>query len=211
LSGGYTPQLLCRLVLANGRRVVLKAAAASTDAPGQMDWISGRIDWATVLRAEIRAYRVLPMLAAGQPEILADFEEAGWVALLLEDLSNAARIASWTGATVDLVACDLAAMHAVTYQTSPPPGLNGSLLMEPFFDRIAARGRKLGNLPSAWDTPATWARLNEACRVGVAAMEAGFTNVPYGVIPNRLDRVVNGRTPQREYRAELRHDRTGLV
>jgi len=31
------------------------------------------------------------------------------------------------------------------------------------------------------------------------------------LIPNRLDRVVNGRTPQREYRAELRHDRTGLV
>jgi hypothetical protein len=53
LSGGYTPQQLRLLTLADQRTAVLKAA--SPQEPG------ASLDWTNVLRDEIRAYRgILP-------------------------------------------------------------------------------------------------------------------------------------------------------
>lgn len=182
LDGGYTPQLLCRLRLDDGRSAVLKAAWRSAEAPGVVDWASGRVDWAAVLRAEARAYRATPMLRPWQPEIFGDVEEAGWVALALEDLSGAARVTSWTDTALEIVARDLAAMHAATIDVSSPPELAGDPLMEPYFDQIQARGRYVGQLPATWATPDGWAWLDLACRAGREAMEDGFAGVPQCVI-----------------------------
>lgn len=182
LDGGYTPQLLCRLTLADRRRAVLKAAARSADAPGVVDWASGRVDWASVLLIEARAYRALPMLRPWQPEIFGDVEESGWVALLMEDLSSADRVTAWADATLGIVARDLAAMHAATADTSPPPELTGDSLMELYFDQILSRGRRPGKLPASWGTRDGWAWIDLACKAGREAEETGFTDIPQCVV-----------------------------
>lgn len=181
LRGGFTPQRLYRLLLADGRSAILKAAPPNPAAQGVIDWATGKIDWSSILRQEVRAYEALRVLAPWQPAFLRAFERVGWVALLLEDLAAATPIPRWTDATVDIVARDLAALHAAT-RDEPPTGLGPDTLVEPFFDKILARGRRLGRLPPTWDGAAGWAWLEQACHVGATAMATGFGDVPAAVV-----------------------------
>lgn len=182
VRGGYTPQRLCRLHLADSRTAILKAAPPNLAAPGIIDWATGIVDWSAILRQEVQAYEALRVLAPWQPAFLGAFEHIGWVALLLEDLAAATPLTRWTDATVEIVARDLAALHAAPRDGPPPSGLAPDTLMEPFFNQILARGRRLGCLPAAWDVAAGWAWLEQVCHVGAAAMAAGFDDVPMAVV-----------------------------
>lgn len=170
LQGGYTPQLLHRLLLADGRTVVLKAAPPGP--PGAAP------DWPAVLVGEIQAYRALCSLAPWQPRRFGDFTMDGWVALLLEDLSDAQRVPPWSPTFVELAATELGRMHDVTASQPSHAGIATTPTPPEFFTRIAARGHCLGELPAYFETPAWWDWLAAACRIGDEALQAGWLAGP---------------------------------
>lgn len=154
LAGGYTPQSLCRLELADARTAVLKAAPPQSD-PEQ------KTDWQEILRREIGVYKNMPHFAPWRPAFLGDFEAGGWVALLLEDLSDARRVPPWTAETISACARGLAEMHTATLSSGPPDaGLRGEVLRR--LTQIREAGRQLGDLPTPADAEAWWHWLDAA-------------------------------------------------
>ncbi|HVF56888.1 MAG TPA: phosphotransferase [Pyrinomonadaceae bacterium] len=174
LVGGYTPQRLCRLVLADGRSAVLKAAGPNEDAAQSGDSVTQQvIVWTEVLRKEISVYRDTPHLARWRPLFLGSFEENSWVALLLEDLSGAGRVPPWTAEAIGETARGLAEFHAATLGGSSE---RKTVLCEDtlrLFARIRERGRHAGDLPANWDTDAWWNWLASAADAGEATFAAG--------------------------------------
>jgi len=103
IDGGYTPQVVSRLLFANGETLVLKAVP-----PASLD---ARLDWPGELQREIELYASHPELDRWRPELRAALANGGWRGLLMEDLGESLRPPPWTGAAVGSVAAGLAAMH----------------------------------------------------------------------------------------------------
>lgn len=169
LEGGYTPQQILRLRLDDGGSIVLKAA------PPSVAGVRGP-NWGETLKREIRAYRDLVELRDWMPLHLGDFMQDGWQVLLLEDLTGAERIASWSDRTIDLVARGLASMHRKTLGTAPASPHAS------FFDSIAERGRVIGDLPAGYDHPDWWEWLEEATAAGDLALRSLSDQTPRSLV-----------------------------
>jgi aminoglycoside phosphotransferase (APT) family kinase protein len=76
--------------------------------------VDARLDWPAELLREIDLYASRPELDPWRPRRLADFEAAGWRALLMEDLGSSLLESQWSERTIAAVAAGLAAMHAAT-------------------------------------------------------------------------------------------------
>jgi aminoglycoside phosphotransferase (APT) family kinase protein len=103
--GGFSPGLASRLLLADGRRVFLKAVSelANPDTPDMH-------------RREARIVAALPA-SAPVPRLLWSFDEAGWVALCFEDVDGRHPHQPWTMADLNLVIRALKAMSAALTPT----------------------------------------------------------------------------------------------
>lgn len=95
---GFSPGVASRLVLADGRRVFVKAVSesANPDTPG-------------IHRQEARILAALPE-AAPAPRLLWTHDEGGWVALGLEDIEGRHPYEPWTEEDLALVVAALAQM-----------------------------------------------------------------------------------------------------
>ena len=175
LAGGYTPQSLFRLKLADGRYVVLKAAPPAAASRAE-------IDWHEILRREIHVYREVPHLDRWRPRFFGDFEAKGWFGLLLEDLSNARRVPPWNDEEVETCARGLAEMHAATLEHTATLERAATLeeaaadtpLHEQAHSRFALireRAGQRGSLPQACDRPDWWRWIDEAARRGAALFD----------------------------------------
>jgi hypothetical protein len=98
---GFSPGLAARLVLADGRRAFLKAVheSANPDTPN-------------IHRREARIVAALPA-AAPVPKFLWSYDEAGWVALCLEDVDGRHPYEPWTESDLALVTRTLQDMARV--------------------------------------------------------------------------------------------------
>ncbi len=103
---GFSPGLAARLVLGDGRRFFLKAVseAANPDTPD-------------IHRREARILAELPAVAP-VPRLLWTYDEAGWVALCLEDIEGRHPAEPWTEEDLRLVISVLKKM-AVDLTPSP--------------------------------------------------------------------------------------------
>lgn len=163
LRGGYTPQALFRLHLADERRAVLKAAP-----PKESD--AQAVDWLEILRREIRVYRELPHFARWRPRFFGDFETGGWAALVIEDLSDARRVPPWTEEEIEACARSLAAMHATTLQDAPADPTLGRETRQRFA-LVRERSGQRGELPRSCASQAWWHWIDEAAARGVSLFD----------------------------------------
>ncbi len=97
---GFSPGLASRLLLADGRRVFLKAVheSANPDTPG-------------IHRREARILSALPA-SVPAPRLLWTYDEEGWVALCLEDVDGRHPREPWTEEDLDLVVATYTRMAA---------------------------------------------------------------------------------------------------
>jgi len=95
---GFSPGVASRLVLADGRRVFVKAVSesANPDTPG-------------IHRREASILAALPATAPA-PRLLWSYDEGGWVALGLEDIEGRHPHEPWTEDDLSLVTAALAEM-----------------------------------------------------------------------------------------------------
>jgi hypothetical protein len=156
LHGGFTVQSNCRLTLATGRRVVLKAAP-----PEPVSGLPGR-RWTELLAREIWVYQQVPQTRPWRPVWHGAVEGDGWRGLLLDDLSACHRVPPWTDAEIDALAEALAGIHAIPRPAGMPPDLIGRLGPQRFWDDIRARGRARGHLSPTMTTPDWWDWLERA-------------------------------------------------
>jgi len=98
--GGFSPGLASRLLLADGRRVFLKAVneLANPDTPDMH-------------RREAKIVSALPE-SAPVPRLLWTFDEGGWVVLCFEDVEGRHPHQPWTDSDLDLVVRTLREMSA---------------------------------------------------------------------------------------------------
>jgi aminoglycoside phosphotransferase (APT) family kinase protein len=98
--GGFSPGLASRLLLADGRRVFVKAVseAANPDSPGMH-------------RREARIVAALPA-SAPVPRLHWSFDEGGWVVLCFEDVDGRHPHQPWTDSDLALVVRTLRDMSA---------------------------------------------------------------------------------------------------
>jgi len=104
--GGFSPGLAARLLLADGRRVFVKAVseAANPDSP-------------RMHRREARIVAALPP-AAPVPRLLWLHDRDGWVALCFEDLDGRHPTLPWTEPDLALV---VAALKRLAVELTPSP------------------------------------------------------------------------------------------
>jgi len=95
-----------RLLLADGRRVFVKAVSESANP-----------DSPNIYRREAKIVSALPE-SAPAPRLLWTFDEAGWVALCFEDVDGRPPRQPWTNADLDLV---VKAMKAMSAALTPSP------------------------------------------------------------------------------------------
>lgn len=119
--GGYGPSATFRLVLADGRRAFFKGVYPS----------SNEVMGPALVR-EARIYRDLgDLIAPWAPDFYGEIKEAGWHALLLEDLGPA-TVPPWTEAAVRAVVQEYARFHASTWRKPLPDWLPGRERWAPF-------------------------------------------------------------------------------
>ncbi|MCL6648261.1 MAG: aminoglycoside phosphotransferase family protein [Chloroflexi bacterium] len=150
LQGGFTGQLICRLSLADGRRVVLKSSA-----PEPVASLPGRL-WTDLFAREIWMYEHLTAAAPWRPVCYGSLAAAGWLGLLLEDLSDARRLPPWDDLAIDAVAAALAGLHRLPCPPDLPPDLIERVGPQRFWERLRQRGRVRGHLPAACSTTVWW-------------------------------------------------------
>ena len=104
--GGFSPGVAARLVLADGRRVFIKAVSGSInpDSPGMH-------------RREARIAAVLPA-SVPTPRFLDVYEDADWIALIFEDIEGTMPRAPWRQAELDRV---LRAVEELSASLTPAP------------------------------------------------------------------------------------------
>ena len=104
--GGFSPGLAARLVLADGRRVFIKAVSetANPDSP-------------SIHRQEAKIVAALPR-SLPVPRLLWTFDEQGWVALCFEDVDGRHPRQPWREADLDLV---IPALKAMSSALTPSP------------------------------------------------------------------------------------------
>ncbi|MFG1807181.1 aminoglycoside phosphotransferase family protein [Streptomyces sp. NPDC049040] len=110
-SGGFSPGVAARLLLADGRRAFVKAVseAQNPESPG-------------IHRSEARNAAGLPA-AVPAPRLLACFDRDGWVVLLFEDVEGRAPVLPWRPAELSRVLAavgDLAALLTPSPVDVPP-------------------------------------------------------------------------------------------
>jgi aminoglycoside phosphotransferase (APT) family kinase protein len=103
---GFSPGLAARLRLADGNRVFIKAVseAANPDTPG-------------IHRREARILAGLPA-SVPAPRLLWTYDEAGWVALCMEDIDGRHPSEPWTKHDLDLV---IATVTRMARDLTPSP------------------------------------------------------------------------------------------
>ena len=118
---GFSPGLVARVLLHDGRRVFIKAVsgAANPDAPG-------------LHRREARIVAALPA-SAPVPRLLWTYDEGGWVALCFEDVDGRHPYEPWTEPDLALVRDALRDMGTVL---TPSPLEAGESAAEAFADHI---------------------------------------------------------------------------
>ena len=104
--GGFSPGLASRLLLADGRRLFVKAVSESANP-----------DTPDLHRREAKIVAALPE-SAPVPRLLWTFDEAGWVALCFEDVDGRHPHQPWTEADLELV---VRAMKAMSAALTPSP------------------------------------------------------------------------------------------
>ena len=104
--GGFSPGVAARLVLADGRRVFVKAASGSInpDSPGMH-------------RREARIAAALPA-SVPTPRFLDVYDEGDWIALMFEDIDGATPRTPWQPAELDRV---LRAIEELSAGLTPAP------------------------------------------------------------------------------------------
>jgi aminoglycoside phosphotransferase (APT) family kinase protein len=104
--GGFSPGVAARLVLANRRRVFVKAvsAAINPDSPGMH-------------RREARIAAALPP-SVPAPRFLDAYDDGDWIALIFEDVDGTTPQMPWRQAELDRV---LAALTELTSLLTPAP------------------------------------------------------------------------------------------
>ena len=108
---GFSPGVASRLVLADGRRVFVKAVSATANP-----------DTPDIHRQEARILAALPE-SAPAPRLLWTLDEEGWVALGLEDVEGRHPREPWTEPDLSLVLAALAEMaRALTPSPIAVPG-----------------------------------------------------------------------------------------
>lgn len=119
--GGFSPGLAARLRLEDGRRVFLKAVheAANPESP-------------EIHRREGRIMAALPA-GAPAPRLLWIYDEAGWVALCLEDVDGRHPHEPWTEHDLGLV---IAALREMAAALTPAPMDPGYTVAAGFRDNI---------------------------------------------------------------------------
>jgi len=134
IGSGFTPGFASRLLLADGRRVFVKAADEQTRAP-----------FAASYRAEAAKLVVLPQ-AVPAPRLLWSHDADGWVVLAMQDVAGTQPPRPWTQAHLDLVLDALeASAHALT---PPPPGVQWPSFADDY-----------GDLPGYWSASADTGRV----------------------------------------------------
>lgn len=107
-SGGFSPGLASRLVLADGRRVFAKAVSAARN-PQSLD----------LYRREISVMRTLPA-AAPAPQLQWSYDDGYWVMLVLDDVDGQMPIIPWRPDQLSLVLPALG--HLAAALTPAPAG-----------------------------------------------------------------------------------------
>lgn len=104
--GGFSPGLAARLLLADRRRVFVKA-------------VSGRINPHSpgMHRREVRIAAALPTSVA-TPRLLDSYDDGDWIALVFEDIDGTTPHTPWRQAELDRV---LAAVAELTTLLTPTP------------------------------------------------------------------------------------------
>jgi hypothetical protein len=134
IGAGFTPGFASRLLLADGRRVFVKAADERTRAP-----------FAASYRAEAAKLVALPP-AVPAPRLLWSHDADGWVVLAVQDVVGVSPPRPWTEAHLDAVLDALeATAHALT---PPPPGVKWPSFADEY-----------GDLPGYWSACADAGRV----------------------------------------------------
>jgi len=104
--GGFSPGVAARLVLADGRRVFVKAVSGSVnpDSPGMH-------------RREARIAAALPE-SLPTPRVLGVYDDGDWIALIFEDIEGAPPRTPWQQAELDRV---LRAIEELSAGLTPAP------------------------------------------------------------------------------------------
>jgi hypothetical protein len=105
-AGGFSPGVAARVVLEDGRRLFVKAVGEELNALAP-----------ELYRQEASVARLLPR-AAPAPRLEATYDEAGWVALVFEDIDGRAPALPWEDADLERV---VAAVEALGATLSPSP------------------------------------------------------------------------------------------
>jgi len=143
VGSGFTPGFASRLLLADGRRVFVKAADEQTRAP-----------FAASYRAEATKLAVLPA-AVPAPRLLWSHDGDGWVVLTMEHVAGSQPSRPWTEAHLDAV---LDALEAGAQAlTPPPPGVQWPSFADDY-----------GDLPGHWSACAEKERVPAWLRPYVA-------------------------------------------
>jgi len=105
-AGGFSPGVAARLDLGDGRRAFVKAVSEATNPESP-----------TFHRREARILASLPA-SVPVPRLLALYDQAGWVALLIEDVDGRHPGEPWTEPDVSLV---VGALTELARSLTPPP------------------------------------------------------------------------------------------
>jgi aminoglycoside phosphotransferase (APT) family kinase protein len=105
-AGGFSPGVAARVVLDDGRRLFVKAVGEELNALAP-----------ELYRQEASVARLLPR-AVPAPRLEATYDEAGWVALVFEDVEGRAPALPWEDADLERV---VAAVEALSATLSPSP------------------------------------------------------------------------------------------
>jgi aminoglycoside phosphotransferase (APT) family kinase protein len=104
--GGFSPGVAARVLLDDGRRVFVKAAGAELNP-----------DTPALHRAEAQVLAAMPANVP-VPRLLAVFDQARWVALVLEDIDGVPPALPWRPAELERV---LAALDELSVLLTPSP------------------------------------------------------------------------------------------
>jgi aminoglycoside phosphotransferase (APT) family kinase protein len=156
--GGFSPGVAARLKTATGGRAFVKAVGPEPNPES-----------AAIYRAEARIAAALPA-GVPAPRLLGSFDEAGWVALLFEDIEGRPPAQPWVAAELALVLDALARLAEVLTPSPIDVPAAADRFGEDFqgWHRLAKGGRRAEESLTGL---APWARRHLA---DLAALEAGW-------------------------------------
>ncbi|MEV5570066.1 phosphotransferase [Spirillospora sp. NPDC052269] len=160
-TGGFSPGLASRLILADGRSVFAKAISADRDAYAQ-----------DLNRREIQAMQRMPR-AAPAPRLQWSLDDTGWVVLVMDWIPGTMPTQPWQPADLDIVVRALAAMAEDL--TPAPPGTMP--ITSDLADDYSSWRRLAATASPEADLLPDWARAHLDA---LADMEAGWEQAATG-------------------------------